>query len=378
MNKEIGQYFTTNVDLQKKIYEFIYNNPKIILEPSAGKGHLINYIYSQNKNIDFDLYEIDNNLKLFDNLSHYKLNYADFLKVKINKKYITIVGNPPFVKIKKQKNLYIEFIEKCYSLLEENGELIFIIPSDFFKLTSSCRLLNDMLSNGTFTHLYYPNNENLFEKATIDICIFRYCKNKNLEKKVLYNNIEKSIKINDGIITFHNNELNDIVEDYFHVGVGMVSGKENVFKNDNYGNIELLNDEKDVKKYIYVENFPPEDENIKNYLLKNKDHLINRKIRKFDENNWFEWGALRNKKLIEKNLNKDCIYVRNLTRKSQVAFKGKVQYFGGKLLILIPKQSININNIINYLNNDIYKSNYTYSGRFKIGQKQLCKSTIKI
>ena len=158
----------------------------------------------------------------------------------------------------------------------------------------------------------------------------------------------------------------------------MVSGKENVFKNDNYGNIELLNDEKDVKKYIYVENFPPEDENIKNYLLKNKDHLINRKIRKFDENNWFEWGALRNKKLIENNINKDCIYVRNLTRKSQVAFKGKVQYFGGKLLILIPKQSININNIINYLNNDIIKSNYTYSGRFKIGQKQLCKSTIEI
>ena len=64
MNKEIGQYFTTNVDLQKKIYEFIYNNPKIILEPSAGKGHLINYIYSQNKNIDFDLYEIDNNFKI--------------------------------------------------------------------------------------------------------------------------------------------------------------------------------------------------------------------------------------------------------------------------------------------------------------------------
>ena len=45
-------------------------------------------------------------LKLFDNLCHYKINYTDFLKEKINKKYTTIVGNPPFVKLKSKK-IYI-------------------------------------------------------------------------------------------------------------------------------------------------------------------------------------------------------------------------------------------------------------------------------
>ena len=61
------------------------------------------------------------------------------------------------------------------------------------------------------------------------------------------------------------------------------------------------------------------------------------KIKKFNENNWFEWGGLRNEITINKLKNKLCIYVRNLTRKSEIAFIGTVNYFGGGLLALIPK-----------------------------------------
>ena len=42
--KHFGQYFTKNVDLQKKVYEFIHNNPETILEPSVGRGDLVKYI----------------------------------------------------------------------------------------------------------------------------------------------------------------------------------------------------------------------------------------------------------------------------------------------------------------------------------------------
>ena len=48
--KKLGQFFTTNIELQKKVYEFIFNNPKIILEPSVGKGHLVNYVLTQSIN----------------------------------------------------------------------------------------------------------------------------------------------------------------------------------------------------------------------------------------------------------------------------------------------------------------------------------------
>lgn len=73
---------------------------------------------------------------------------------------------------------------------------------------------------------------------------------------------------------------------------------------------------------------------------------MERKIRKFNDLNWFEWGALRN---IKNNLGKECIYLNTLTRKTNVSFLGKVNYFGGGLIILIPKIDCNLNNINKYL-----------------------------
>ena len=41
----LGQYFTTNEELKKKVLEFVMNNPDIILEPSVGQGDLVQIIY---------------------------------------------------------------------------------------------------------------------------------------------------------------------------------------------------------------------------------------------------------------------------------------------------------------------------------------------
>ena len=40
-------------------------------------------------------------------------DFGDFLSQKINIKYTTIIGNPPYVKTK-TGNLYLDFIKKCY------------------------------------------------------------------------------------------------------------------------------------------------------------------------------------------------------------------------------------------------------------------------
>lgn len=137
----LGQFFTTDESLQKKLYEFILNKPKLILESSIGAGDLINYVLSKSPKIIFDMYEIDTNVEFLNTINKKNIIFGDFLKKIINKTYDTIIGNPPYVKTSKG-NLYIDFIEKCYNLLNENGELIFVIPSDFFKLTSSSKLLN--------------------------------------------------------------------------------------------------------------------------------------------------------------------------------------------------------------------------------------------
>lgn len=390
--KKLGQYFTTSTILKEKVFEFIKYDKFPILEPCIGRGDLISYVKNKMKNkkitnISFDMYEIDKSIKLLDYIIEDcdKLNYCDFLKKPINKLYKTIIGNPPFVKNKKC-NLYLEFTNKCFNLLEDNGELIFIVPSDFFKLTSASKLLNNMINNGSFTHIFHPNNEKMFDNASIDILIFRYCKNNLLEKKTIYNDKLLNIINSNGLITFSNdsndsNNSNDSVtnvlfQDYFDIYVGLVSGKEKVFKNDELGNIQVINGENKIEKYIYIENYPCDNKKINQYLLNHKEELLERKIRKFSDNNWFEWGAPRNITSIKSNLNKDCIYINNLTRKSNVSFVGKVNYFGGGLIMLKPKVNCNLNNIVSYINSDRFKENFLFSGRFKIGHRQISNSII--
>ena len=369
-----GQYFTTDISLLYTILDFIKNNPKTILEPSIGRGDLVKYI-TENCYVDFDMYELDESIELLEDIDREKVNYGDFIKANISKKYKTIIGNPPYVK-KSTGNLYLEFIEKCFNLLKIKGELIFIVPSDFLKLTSASKLLIKMMKSGTFTHIYHPNNENLFANASIDIIVFRYYKWPKQKKKTLYNNQLKYLINTNGIITFSNTEItnNFIIGDYFNVYVGMVTGKETVYKNNEFGNITLLNKKNVRDKYIFIEVFPTPNENLNNYMLENKDILINRKIKSYTEQNWWLWGAPRNMINIENNMGKKCIYVSNLTRNKEVAFEGKVEYFGGALLMMIPKKEVDLKKIVKYLNSDTFKENYTFSKRFKIGHKQLCNS----
>lgn len=269
----LGQYFTTNVELKEKFFEFIKNMPSVILEPSIGQGDLVAFITNKTPSVSFDMYEIDTKITLLDEIKKDadKIVYNDFMKESITKSYTTIVGNPPFVRTKRG-NLYIDFTEKCFSLLEENGELIFIVPSDFFKLTSSAKLLNAMMLNGTFTHIFHPHNEKMFENASIDVILFRYCKNNLIEKKVLYNNELLYITNSNGLITFSKEEnTSDVMfQNYFDIYVGLVTGKEDVYKNADLGNINIINGEDKVDKYIYLDKYPSENENVNNYLLKHK------------------------------------------------------------------------------------------------------------
>lgn len=372
---EKGQYFTEDKDLQNAVMSLIFNIPSRILEPSIGRGDLVSCVQDKFKNVPVDMYELDNKIVMLEGIKKEKIVYGDFMHQNVNTKYDTIIGNPPYVKTKKG-NLYIDFIDKCYHLLENNGELVFIVPSDFLKLTSAVKIIKEMMTNGTFTHIIHPNKENLFKNASIDVIVFRYCKNKSLPKKTLFNNTVKHLIHTDGLITFSDSleTQEHIFKDYFKVAVGMVTGKESVYKNDELGNIQLLN-KKDVKdNYILIKTFPTGKEKLDNYLENNKEVLINRKIKKFNESNWFEWGAPRNVKLIEENIGKDCIYISNLTRQSEVAFIDKVQYFGGTLLMLLPKEEIDLKKVVSYLNSERFKKNFTYSGRFKIGHRQLSNS----
>mgnify|MGYP001204146871 CR=1 FL=1 len=374
MSKKLGQYFTKNEILLEKLFEFHKNEADYILEPSIGQGHIVDFFKKRKKDQKFKMVEIDRKLKLLPSLIEEPLTYANFLDLVFDDKYKTIIGNPPYVK-KKGSNLYIDFIDKFFELLDDEGELIFIIPSDFFKLTSASKLIERMINKGNFTDIYHPHSENLFEEASVDVLIFRYVKTIFLNKKIRYNNKEKNIIMNNGSLIFSYNDNKDMIKfsDYFDVYVGMVSGNENILKNDNYGNIELINSKESKDKYIYIEKFPTDNDNLNKYMLQNKEDLQKRKVRKIDNNNWYEFGLPRNKKVIEKNKGKECLYIHNLTRKEKVCFKSNVQYFGGNLLMILPKNinNVDLTNLCNYFNSNDFKDNYLYSNRFIIKQKNI-------
>ena len=378
---QLGQYFTTHESLKENVFRLIQNKPSRILEPSMGRGDLIAHI--QGKMVtNFDCYEIDREIELLPGMNKESIVYGDFLKQTINQKYSTIIGNPPYVKTQKG-NLYIDFIDRCVELLEDNGELIFIVPSDFVKLTSSSRVIQNMMDLGCFTDIVHPHNEHLFEGASIDVIVFRYCKNTSLPKRVMYNGEEKQVRNHDGILTF-STTLSDSCRDetfatYFDVYVGMVTGKEDVFKNDEFGTVSILNGENKIDKYILLDSFPTSNEALNTYLLTSKNDLMERKIRKFNENNWYQWGALRNYETVKNNLGKPCIYVSTLTRSEKVAFDGNVQLFGGGLIVMIPKKEMSravLKKIVQTINSIEFRQNYIYSGRFKMGHKHLCNAVM--
>ena len=136
-----------------------------------------------------------------------------------------------------------------------------------------------MMLNGTFTHIFHPNNEKMFNNASIDVIIFRYCKNISNKKEVLYNDKKLFITNSNGLITFaEKNNFTLLIQDYFDVYVGLVSGKEKVYKNKDLGNIKILNGKDKNDKYIYIENFPSQDKKINEYLLLYKDQLYKEEL----------------------------------------------------------------------------------------------------
>jgi adenine-specific DNA-methyltransferase len=378
----LGQFFTTNDVLKESVMSFIKNNPATILEPCVGRGDLVEYVLSitnKLKQPNFIMYEIDDSIEPLSCINSDDIEYCDFLNKEIGKTFDTIIGNPPFVRTKKG-NLYLDFTLKCFELLNPGGELIFIVPSDFFKLTSGTNIINAMMNDGTFTDIFYPNNEHLFEDASIDVLVFRYCRDNSLDNKILFNNLPKYINNTQGIITFTDDDISNYIRigDLYNVYVGVVSGCESVFKHNILGNQMILGSHGARENYILIDSFPTQNKDLNEHMLIHKSQLMSRRIRKFNEKNWFEWGALRNINVMKEHIGKKCIYIRNITRQPIVAFTDKVSYFGGGLLMMIPKPGIRVSmeKTIQYLNSKEFMENYTYSGRFRIGHNQLVNSRI--
>jgi hypothetical protein len=124
--QKLGQYFTKNNELKEKVYSFIKNKPKIILEPSIGRGDLIDFIKLKNENYEFHMYEIDNTINFLESINKENIIFGDFLEKNIEIKYNTIIGNPPYVKKynnKKTKNKGSTINNNQNNIISTSGNL---------------------------------------------------------------------------------------------------------------------------------------------------------------------------------------------------------------------------------------------------------------
>lgn len=348
----------------------LIKNKGSVLEPSYGNGSFrkIKEIFD-----NYTLIELDENI-----INDEEVRCLDFFDYSVDNKFDTIIGNPPYVDnseilestynklnfdiIPKGGNLYLHFIYKSFLHLKENGELIFIVPRDFIKLKSS-RILNKILfKNGTITHFFEFGDKKIFKDVSPNVVIFRYEKG-NFSYKTETNDGLKNFIVYDGIIYFlDDNKYSDKkLGDLFEIKVGAVSGKDKLFERENGEQFvySRTNTDNSLKTMIYNK--------IDDRLLENKQELLNRKIKKFDESNWWEWG--RNVNFRE---DRERIYVNSKTRNINPFFLNSCTKWDGSILALFPKKNIDLQNTVKVLNNiDWNNYGFVVSGRYIFSQSSL-------
>ena len=342
--EDLGQVFTPSNMVSDMIN--LIENGKKVLEPSCGDGAFYKELKKRNFNvtgIEFDSVHCPEDA--------INMDFFDF----IDGEFDTIVGNPPYVSGKKiiketmdkinsklithgKSNLYLYFIEKCINHLSENGELIFVTPREFIKNTSSIELNNFIYKNGTITHWYEYGEEIVFKGYSPSVVVWRFQKN-NFTRKTDTKVGEKIFTNSNGQLLFLDREISGKrLGDLFMVKVGGVSGLDNIFT-EKSGNMDFVcsytNKTNSLKRMHYNE--------INEYTLSKKSLLIDRKMKKFTEDNWYIWGRDFYKS------DRRRIYVNSKTRMNNPFFINECKNYDGSILALIPKNDEVEKNLEYYL-----------------------------
>lgn len=370
--EKLGQVFTTK-EIVNKMLGLRQNNGNV-LEPSCGDGAFFNSIENC-VGIEFDSLVCPENA----------LN-IDFFDYSLNNKFDTIIGNPPYVKYKKiqettkkklnmevfneRSNLYLFFIEKCIAHLEKNGELILIVPRDFIKASSAINLNKLIYESGTITHWIDFGDEIVFPGFAPNCAIFRFQKN-DFSRKTFKDNKFVDFKLMNGQLLFSENEYPMKLSDLFMVKVGAVSGGDKYFIHEQ-GNKEFVCSETretgTTRKMFYNVLVP--------HLEKHKNILINRKVRKFNENSWYKWG----RSYYETELPR--IYVNSKTRKKDPFFLHNCLAYDGSILALFPKMKLtekSLTQLVDDMNQVNWQElGFICGGRYLFTQRSLEESFLPI
>ncbi len=228
------------------------------------------------------------------------------------------------------------------------------------KTTTSVKLNEWIYQEGTITHFFELGDQKIFPNAMPNCVIFRFCKHNF--SRITNDGLQFLCK--KGILYFLNRSYTQKLSEVFKVKVGAVSGCDKIFKNETYGNVEFVTSitkrTNVLEKMVFVNE--PND-----YLLQHKDSLMQRKIKKFNENNWFEWGRMHHISP------KKRIYVNAKTRQKNPFFIHQCPNYDGSILALFPyNQNLDLQNLCDKLNAINWQElGFVCGGRFLFSQRSL-------
>ena len=424
-----------------------------ILDTGCGKGVFIKSL-SKASFVDVSGIELNKDRvslckKEFPTATFYN---GDFLSLTSTDRYDVIIGNPPYmhfntipIEIRKrvsnitkteESDIYYAFILKSIGRLRDGGELIYIVPYNFFYNTYASVVRKKLLENGRIDLVIDLDESRLFKDNHPETIIFKFIKTRRSIPMRIVRIKTRSASLSDiatawDVIT--QKKENDIYmyqerEQFKHsdtiwslypeikipqytfleriadVGVGFVAGYVEAFLLSD-DEIDRLND--DEKKCVYdfvgaknCKSFWTEgtsqymilnaiqDENtlrekypnFYDKLLSHTQSLTNRYLPKGVR--WFDWMALRNKSSLDQNAHNPKIFVPTMDRhkKNRFSMTCDFAYADGSVNLILP-HSIDPFFLLGYLNSDFFRDYYLScgarrGGRISFSQSVLCRCKI--
>ena len=326
----------------------------------------------------------------------------NFFELGEDEGFTTIIGNPPYVRyqdispgtrrligesvLDKRANLYLFFIEKCLRLLEPGGELIFITPRDFLKATSAVPLNALLFEAGTITDFIDLGDLHLFDDASPNCAIWRFVRGDET-RATRYATLGQKAGVagltdlnwetrrfieSGGHLLFSVQDYPLRLADIAFVKVGAVSGADELYASAAHGNRDFVcsstASDGQTRRMIWCEpGDPPPDA-----LLPHKDRLIARRIRSFDEFNWWQWGRGYYQS------EQARIYVNGKTRRARPFFVHDCPHYDGAVLAIFPHDpKVDVHTLAAALNDlDWDDLGFVCDGRFLFTQRSLEQSPL--
>ena len=321
----------------------------------------------------------------------------NFFELAHDELFDTIIGNPPYVRYQDispgtrrlagktvldgRANLYLYFIEKCLRHLEPGGELIFITPRDLLKATSAVPLNRLLFAAGTITDFIDLGDTRVFEGATPNCAIWRFERD-NFTRGARYASLgtadglaalpnvlweERSFVESGGhlLLTRHDYPLR--LADIAFVKVGAVSGADALYASDEHGNRSFVCSstvaDGQTRRMLWCEPGKPAPR----ALLPHKERLISRRIRAFDESNWWQWGRGYFQSTQPR------VYVNGKTRRANPFFVHQCTHYDGAVLAIFPHDpTVDVQALAAALNAvDWADLGFVCDGRFLFAQRSL-------